>query len=168
MSFADVQRLVDLLRDGLDLRAELRLNFVQIRSVVDGDQIDRNSEMSETARATDSVQVRLGHLREVEVYDDIDGLNVDAASEQVRAHEIAAQAISELVEHTIAVRLRHLRVNIVAVVAKFGDLFREKFDALSRVAKDDRLIYLQFAEERVQAVHLLLLLNEGVVLRHTF
>ena len=48
--------------------------------------------MSESSRSSDPVEIGLCHLREVEVDDDVDGLDVDASSEQVRRHQVAAKA----------------------------------------------------------------------------
>lgn len=70
-------------------------------------------------------------------------------------------------EDTISVRLRHAGMNIIAGVAELGDLFCQQLDTLGRVAKDDRLVDLQFREQRVQAVHLLSFLYERIVLSDT-
>lgn len=94
------------------------------------DQVDGDSEVAEAARAPDAVQVRLGHAREVEVDDDVDGLHVDTAREQVGAHEVAAQPRAEVVEHAVAVCLRHARVDVVAAVAQLRDLLGQQFHAL--------------------------------------
>lgn len=72
--------------------------------------------MAEASRTTDAMQVGFGHTREIKIDDDVDGLHVDTSSEEVWAHEIAAEARSEVVEHTIAVCLRHARVNVVTAV----------------------------------------------------
>ena len=48
--------------------------------------------MSEASRSADSVQVGLGHLGEVEVDDDVDGLDVDASCEEVGRDQVAAEA----------------------------------------------------------------------------
>ena len=63
--------------------------------------------------------------------------------EEIGADEIAAVALSEVVEDSIAVRLAHLRVDVVAAVADLRDLLRQQLHALSRVAEDDRLIDAQ-------------------------
>jgi hypothetical protein len=89
------------------------------------------------------VQVGLGVAGEVEVDDHVDRLNVDSAREQIRADEIAAEPLAEVVEDAIAVLLSHARVDVVAGVAELGDLLRQQFDALSGVAEDDRLVDLQ-------------------------
>lgn len=88
------------------------------------------------------MQVGLRHAREVEVDDDVDGLHVDTAREQVRAHEVAAEAGAEVVEHAVTVRLRHARVDVVAAVAQLRDLLGQQLHALRRVAEYDRLVYL--------------------------
>ena len=51
------------------------------------------------------MQVCLSHLGEVEVDDDVDCLDVDTAGEEVTAHEVAAQAGAEVVEHSVTVSL---------------------------------------------------------------
>ena len=46
----------------------------------------------------------LGALGEVEVDDDVDGLDVDTAGEQVAAHQVAGRAVAELVKHSAVVQ----------------------------------------------------------------
>jgi len=65
------------------------------------------------------------------------------SGEEIGADEIAAISLSEVVEDSIAVRLAHLRVDVVAAVADLRDLLRQQLHALSRVAEDDRLIDAQ-------------------------
>ena len=67
-------------------------------------------------------------------------------------------------EDAVAVLLLHLGVDVEARVAELGDLLGEELDAVDAVAEDDRLVDLQLGEERVEAVHLLALLDESVVL----
>lgn len=68
-------------------------------------------------------------------------------------------------EHSVSVGLGHLGVDVVAAVAELCDLLGQELDPLSGVAEDDALVDLQLGEERVEAVDLLPLLHEGVVLR---
>lgn len=96
---------------------------MQREAVLIRDEVDGDTEVAEAPRAADAVQVRLGHAREVEIDDDVDGLHVDAAREQVRAHQVAAEAGAEVVEHAVAVRLRHARVYVIAAVSQLCDLF---------------------------------------------
>ena len=78
------------LGNGFDFGAEFGFNFVQGESVVVGDEVDCYTEMAEPSGPTDSVQVGLRHLGEVEVDDNVDSLNVDTAGQQVGAHQVPA------------------------------------------------------------------------------
>ena len=78
--------------------------------------------MTKATRATDTMQVCLTHLGEVKVDDHVDGLNINTTSEQVRANQVAAGAVAEVVENTIAMVLTHARVNVEARVAELSDL----------------------------------------------
>lgn len=139
----DVEMRVDDLGNRLDLGAELLLDLVQRVAVVVGDEVDGDAEVAEAARAADAVQVGLGHLGEVEVDDHVDGLDVNATREQIRADEVATRAVAEVVEDAVAVLLAHLGVDVEARVAEFGDLLGEQLDSLRRVTEYDRLVDLQ-------------------------
>ena len=89
------------LGNGFDFGAEFGFNFVQGESVVVGDQVDCHTEMAEPSGPTDSVQVGLRHLGEVEVDDNVDSLNVDTAGQQVGAHQVPAKTGSEVVEDAV-------------------------------------------------------------------
>ena len=54
-----VEVAVDLAGDGLDLGGELLLDLVEGEAVLVGDQVDRQTQVAEAARATDAVQVGL-------------------------------------------------------------------------------------------------------------
>ena len=89
------------------------------------------------------MQVGLGHPGEVEVDDDVDGLDVDAPGEEVGADEVAAQPGPEVVEDAVPVRLGHAGVDVVAGVAELGDLLGEELHSLGGVAENDALIDLK-------------------------
>ena len=89
------------------------------------------------------MQVRLGVTRKVEVDDHVDGLDVDAAREQIRAHQVAAMALAKFVEHPVPMVLGHLGVDVVARVAEFGDFLRKQLNTLGGIAEDDGLVDLQ-------------------------
>lgn len=102
-------------------------------------------------------------------------------------------SVPELVEDAVAVGLLHLGVDVEARVAQLGDLLGQQLDAVHRVAEDDGLVDLELqevqvrttsgrvlspphtwactwlrshlGEECVEAVDLLSLVHEGVVLR---
>ena len=120
--------------------------------------------MAVAAGAANAVEVGLGVLGEIEVDDNVDGLDVDSTGEQVGAHEIPAHTVAEVVEHSVSGGLGHLGVAVKAGVTELGDLLGKKLNTVGGVAEDDRLVDLQLGEERVQAVHLLLLFYESVVL----
>uniref|UniRef100_A0A182VJU9 Uncharacterized protein n=1 Tax=Anopheles merus TaxID=30066 RepID=A0A182VJU9_ANOME len=107
----------------------------------------------------------LCHLGEIEINYNVHSLYVDTTSEEIGADQVPAQPRPEVVEHPVPVGLLHAGVDVVAAVAQLGNLFREQFDTLRRIAEDDRLVDLELREERVKTVHLLALLHEGVVLR---
>jgi len=95
-----------------------------------------------SARTTNPVQICLGSLGKVKVDDHIDSLDIDTASQQIRANQVATYTIAEVVEYTVASSLQHPGVRIVAGVTKLGDLLREKLNSVGRVAEDDGLIDL--------------------------
>jgi hypothetical protein len=118
LAVSHVELRVHFLRDGLNVRLQLLLDAAQIVAVLEGDEVDRNAQMTETSRSSDTMQIGLRVTREVKVDDHIHRLNVNAASEQVGAHEIAAIALTEVMEDPIAMLLCHLRVDVVAGVAE--------------------------------------------------
>jgi hypothetical protein len=79
----DVKVLVDVLRNGLNLGAQLLLNLVQIETIIPVDQVDGQTQVTETSRTTDTVKISLGILGEVEVDDDVDRLDIDTTGQQV-------------------------------------------------------------------------------------
>lgn len=123
--------------------------------------------MTETTRTTNTVQVGFSVLGKIEVDDNVNSLNIDTTGEQVRADQVTAHAVPEVVENTVTSVLEHLGMRVEARVAKLGDLLGEKLDTVSRVAEDDGLVDLKLVEKCVQAMNLLLLFNKGVVLGDT-
>jgi len=154
-------------RDLLDLRTEFLLNAEQVHAIVVGDEVDGNTQVAESARAADSVQVCFRVLGEVKVDDNVDGLNIDTTSEKIRRYQVTAGTVAEVMEYAVTVRLYHLGVNVEARISELRDLSSEQLDTSHAVAENDGLIDLKFAEERVQAVNLLLLFDKGIVLGDT-
>jgi hypothetical protein len=150
--------------DWLDLRLQFHLNTAKVVSVFECDEVHRKTAMAVTSRASNAMQISFGIARKVEIDDHIDRLDVNAAREQIRTHQIAAIALAEVVEHSIAMLLGHFGMDIIAGIAQLSDLFCQQLYAPSGIAEDDRLINLQLFKETVQAVHLLLLLHISVVL----
>ena len=75
--------------------------------------------------------------------------------------------VPKLMEHSVSVSLLHLGMDVVAGVPQFGDFFRQKFNAVNRVAENDALVDLKLRKERVQTVDLLSFLNICIELGNT-
>lgn len=123
--------------------------------------------MSETTRTTNTMQIRLSVLGEVEVDDDIDRLDIDTTGQQVGANEVSADTVAEVVEDAITVVLEHACMRVETGVAEFSNLLSKQLDTVRGVTEDDGLIDLELVEECVQAVDLLLLFDKSIVLRDT-
>lgn len=109
-----IERLVDVGRNGRNLSAQLLLDAVEVEPVLVRDETDGKPTVAKPARAADTMKVSLRALGEVKVDDDIDGLNIDTAREQVGRHKIAAGPGAEVMEHAVTLALWHLRMNIEA------------------------------------------------------
>ena len=163
----DVEVLVNVSWDRRNLGTKFLLNLVQVETVFPVDQVDGQTKMTKPTGTANSVEICLGVLGKVKVDNDVDSLNIDTAGQKIRAHQVAAVAGAEVVEDTITSVLKHACMRIEARVSKLSDLLGEEFDTGGGVAEDDGLVDLETGEERVQAVNLLLLLNECVVLSDT-
>lgn len=91
------------MRDRLDLCPQLLLDLVKVEPILVRDQVNCQSEMPKSPGSANSMQISLTILWEVEINDDVNGLNVYASSEEIRADEISAHAVPEIVEHAITV-----------------------------------------------------------------
>ena len=58
------------------------------------------------------MKIGLRVLREIEINDDVYRLDIDTAGEEVGAHKVTANALAEVVEDSVSVRLKHLRVGV--------------------------------------------------------
>jgi hypothetical protein len=106
----NVKPLINLLRNGLDLCSQLLLNTVQIKPVLICDEVNGKAQMTKPTRSANSMKVGLRVFGEIKIYDDIDGLDVDTASEEVGTYEITANTITEVMEYAITMGLEHLGV----------------------------------------------------------
>lgn len=144
--------------------AKFLFDLVKIEAIIVGDEIDGETEMAKTTRATDTMEIGLRVFGKVKVDDDVDGLNVDTTSKEIGRNEITTGAVSKVMENAVAVFLLHAGVDKEAGITEFGDLLGEKFNALDRVAKDDRLIDLKTRKECIETLNLLTFINKGIVL----
>ena len=78
-----IEALVDGLRNGLNLSTKVALNVIEVESVIPVDQVNSKTKMAIATRATNTMKVCLGILGEIEVDDDVHGLNVDTTSEEI-------------------------------------------------------------------------------------
>lgn len=97
----DIQSFVNGLRNRLYLRSKLLLNAIQVESVFVCDKIDCETQVSKATRSSNSVEVCFGVFGEVEIDDDVHGLDINAPREQVRTNEVPTYAVTEIVEYTI-------------------------------------------------------------------
>jgi len=141
-SGSNIKCTIDVLGDGGDLRPKLLLDTVKVEAIFVRHQVYGETQVSEPTGATNTVEVRFRVLGEIKVDDDVDGLNIDTTSEEIRAHEVSTHAVAEVMEDAVTMRLQHFRVRVEARISKFGYLLREKFDPVCRVAEDDRLVDL--------------------------
>ena len=65
--------------------------------------------MTESARTTNPVQVGVGLARKIEVDDDVDRLDVDAASEHIRRHQTPRFSLLEVMEDSKLTAARSAR-----------------------------------------------------------
>ena len=91
-----IQVLVDVLRDGFDLRAELILNLEQILLVIFGDKIDGETKVTESTGPTNSMQICLSIPGEIEVDNHIHGQDINTSGENICAHQTTGFTIFEI------------------------------------------------------------------------
>ena len=78
-----IQTIVDDFGDGSDLSVQFSLNCVQIETALVCDEADCEPQVTETTRATYSVEVGLRCLGKVKVDDHGHSLNVNASCQHV-------------------------------------------------------------------------------------
>ena len=146
---------------------QLVFNCKQVVLVVLSDEVDGQTEVTKTTRSSDSVQVSLSILGEIEVDHNVNRNDIDTTCEQVSTDETASFSVLEIMENSVSIRLSHSRVDEEARVPQLVDLLSEQLYSLSRVAEDDSLTDVELGEQGVQAVELLSLFQIGVVLGET-
>ena len=89
------------------------------------------------------MKVGFAVLREIKIDDNVYCLNIDTTGKEVRADKVTADAVAEVVENAITMRLEHFCMRVEAGVAQFCHFLGQEFDTVGRITKDDRLIDLQ-------------------------
>ena len=110
------------------------------------DQINRQSQVTETSRPSNTVQVGFGILGEIKVDDDVHALNVNTAREEVGRHEVTCTPIAEFMEDAVTVGLLHFSMNVEAGITQLSDFFGEELNAVYRVAENDGLVNFELGE----------------------
>mmetsp|Transcript_53035 Transcript_53035/g.60775 ORF Transcript_53035/g.60775 Transcript_53035/m.60775 type:complete len:339 (-) Transcript_53035:703-1719(-) len=162
-----VKGAFNLLGYGLNVSSQFLFNREQTHSVIFSNEVDGQTQMSESTRSTNSMQVGFSGSGEIEVNNNIDRQDIDTTSEQIRGNQTSRGTISEVMENFISVLLLHLGVNIEAGVSEFSDLFGQQFYTVGGVTEYYTLVNLQLGEEGVQAMNLLLFFDESIVLGNT-
>lgn len=80
---ANIKAAINDRRNRADLGAQFLLHTPQACSVLLGDKVHRQTQMSETSRTTNTVQVGFTVLGKVKVNDNIHRLNIDTSCEKV-------------------------------------------------------------------------------------
>ena len=68
--------------------------------------------MSESTGTANTMQIRLGIFGEVEIDDDIDGLNVNTTCQEIRADKVTTDTSAEICKDAISCRLQHASVRV--------------------------------------------------------
>ena len=95
-----VQVLVDVLWDSLNLSVKLVFNLKHIVLVILGDEINGQSQVSESSRTANSVQVSVTIAWEVEVDNNVDCHDIDTSREQICTYETTGLSLFEVMENS--------------------------------------------------------------------
>lgn len=88
------------------------------------------------------MKIRFGILREVKVDNNIDSLDINTSGKEIRANQIPADTVPEIVEDTVTVVLKHLGVGVEARVSELRDLLGQQLHTVGGVTEDNRLVDL--------------------------
>ena len=110
------------------------------------------------------MEIGLSILREVKVDNDVDSLDINTTSEEIRADKVSTDTIAEVMEDTVSIGLKHTSMTVEARITELGNLLSQEFNPVGGIAEDDRLVDLKFREQGVEAVDLLLFFDECIVL----
>ena len=96
-----VEALVNILGDALDLGVQLIFYLKQVLLVILSHEVDAHTEMTESTRSSNSVQIGLSILGEIEVDNNVHGLDVNSSGEDISAYKASGFSIFEVVENPI-------------------------------------------------------------------
>ena len=120
----------------------------EVRLLVGRDERERVARQLGARRAADAVDVVLGHVRDVEVHDVREGLDVDAARGDVRRDEHLELPVLEAGERLRALRLAAVAVDPLAGHAVARELVREAVRAVLRAREHEDALEVAALEQR--------------------
>jgi hypothetical protein len=91
--------MIKLPRNSFNFSAQLIFNFEQITFVSISNEIDGHTQVTESPRPADSMQVSVCRGRKIEIDHDIDGRDVDSSCEQIRRYQYSSFAFPEIFEY---------------------------------------------------------------------
>jgi len=100
--------------------------------------------MTVSARSANPVKVCLGILGEVKIYHHVHSGYIDTSREKVRADQISASTISEIMKYSIPVLLRHASMDVKATKTELSYSFCKELNTSHRIAKDNALSNIEF------------------------
>lgn len=142
-TWGNIKSSINSLGDRLDLRSELLLNLIQIETILVGNKVNSQTQMAKSTRTTNAMKVSFAVFREIKVDDNVYCLNIDTASKEIRADEVTAHAVAEVVENAITVGLQHFCMGVEARITQLCHFLSQELDTIGGITKDDRLINLQ-------------------------
>ena len=151
-SSCSVGRCVVELRkgDAREALADRALDRAEIRLLVGGDERERVARLLGARRASDAVDVVVGDVRDVEVDDVRQVLDVDAARRDVRRDEDLGRPVLEPGERLRALRLAAVAVDALAGHAVAHELVREAVRAVLRAREHEGALEVAALEQREQ------------------
>ena len=110
------------------------------------------------------MEVGAAFVGEVEVDDDVDGLDVDASGDEVGAHQGLELTLPESVKDFDSLVSLHIGVQVLVLIFFFVEFAREKLCPFVGPAEDDALVDDEGAVQLKDRSHLLALVHQHVVM----
>jgi len=153
-------RLHELIAHALKLHTREPLDVGEERAFIGCAKGNRDARSARASCATDAMHVRLGNVREIEVDDMREAVDVDAARGDVGRHEDAARTVTEAVHRLVARVLRLVSVDGRGRDARLLKVAHEAVGAVLGAREDERALHLGVLEKVHKERRLLLVLTE--------
>src|SRR5690606_1363756 len=129
--------VIGVVVDDLDALPDQPLDVAQIGALVGAAERAGAARRAGARGAADAVDVALGFVRQVEVDDVADAVDIDAARRDVGGDQHRRTAAPEIVERALALRLRLVAVDRVGGDAAAAELVGETAGAALGAGEDD-------------------------------